>query len=190
MPFSWLGVREKSDIVWSAVCKWVSESKKAADGQTQQVLCLTLRIGAVQEEEERVYFPSPFLVNFSKTEAFLQPGSLVAKSDQVEIQKTRLDWSCKMYLFWSRRKFTLNLLHVRNTPGPLCRPLFLPPFYLARKRLGLQLTPAVGSELNTVVSFTIKWVQPWHWEEKYNMIELFFSAFSYYCIIQLVDLLW
>ena len=59
--------------------------------------CVSLRIGAVQEE--RVYFPSPFLVNFSKTEEFLQPGSLVAKSDQVDKQKVGVG------------------LYLQNTPG-------------------------------------------------------------------------
>ena len=63
--------------------------------------CVSLRIGAVQEEEEeeRVYFPSPFLVNFSKTEEFLQLGSLVAKSDQVDKQKVGVG------------------LYLQNTPG-------------------------------------------------------------------------
>ena len=39
-----------------------------------------LRIEAVEEEEEEgVYFPSPFLVNFSKTEDFFHQGSSVTK---------------------------------------------------------------------------------------------------------------
>ena len=60
-------------------------NKKRQPTDKRNRFCVSLRIGAVQEEG--VYFPSPFLVNFSKTEEYLQLGSLVAKSDQVDIQK-------------------------------------------------------------------------------------------------------
>ena len=62
--------------------EWVN--RRDRDSQTDKrnrFSVSLLRIEAVEEEEEEegVYFPSPFLVNFSKTEDFFHQGSSVTK---------------------------------------------------------------------------------------------------------------
>ena len=60
--------------------EWVN--RRDRDSQTDKrnrFSVSLLRIEAVEEEKEGVYFPSPLLVNFSKTEDFFQLGSSVTK---------------------------------------------------------------------------------------------------------------